>query len=426
MGGGFSGLWTAYFLLKLQPDLKIAVVEKEYCGFGASGRNGGWCSPRFPLGPKALKRRFGTEAARATVEATAAMVHEVGAILEEEGIDAEYRTTGILLLARGDHELSAIRSSAASYEELGVDGGRLLSADEAFERVHATRVSGGLALRNGANVQPAKLVRGLARTVERMGCRIFENTAVERVVTGSQPALVTKAGVLAARMAVVGAGEAYMGRMEPFDRQLLPISSMIVVTEPLDDSHWREIGWECGASLSSQAHLTNYLTRTSDGRILYGSRGAYYQFGSRTPNCGTFNDKVMQGIARNLVDWFPTLEDVRITHRWGGYLGVSRDWLPTVHYNADARLGRLQGYAGRGVATSAMSAKTLAHAILNRPSPLLSLPFYRPHAPQWEHEPMRWLGARYIQHGFARIDQAEDAGRPSPIDRPLIEYLARE
>jgi glycine/D-amino acid oxidase-like deaminating enzyme len=281
LGGGFSGLWTAYHLLRARPDLEIAIVEREICGFGASGRNGGWCSPRFPVDAHALVARYGEATARAVMHAIADAVEDVGRVCEREGIDAHYRTTGLLSIARSEAQLAGLAAALATYQRLGMaEGARLLNKEQALARVHATRVHGGLHAPTGATVHPGRLVRGLARTVERLGATIFEKTAVTDIREGEDAALVTAAGEVRARIAVVAAGEAYLSELPAFRRTLLPMSSMIVLTEPLTRAQWESVGWRGGESLSSLVHTKNYLTRTADGRILYGSRGAPYHFGS--------------------------------------------------------------------------------------------------------------------------------------------------
>ena len=424
LGGGFSGLWTAYHLLKQQPDLEIAIIEAEVCGYGASGRNGAWCSPRFPVDAHALIGRFGAAVARDTLTALQRTVVEIGEICKSEGINAQYRNTGLLGLARSEAQVAGLASTLAVYERLGLASDmRMLSAEEAYERVHATKIHAGLLSGTGATVHPGRLVRRLARTVERHGARIFERTPATDVTTGADAAILTERGRVRARKAVVAAGEAYLTRLPKYRRALLPMSSMIILSEPLNEAQWQEIGWQNGESLSSLVHTKNYLTRTADGRILYGSRGAPYAFGSRMSEQAVRDEATFAWMRGCVREWWPVLEDVRFTHAWGGYLGVPRDWMPTVSFAPASRSAQLGGYTGRGVSTSALSAKLLAGLILNRPTGLESLPFHRSRAPSWEPEPLRWMGVRYVQNAFTRIDEAERVGRRRPLDARLAESL---
>ncbi len=427
LGGGFSGLWTAYHLLSKNPALDIAIVEREICGFGASGRNGGWCSPRFPVDPAALIKRFGATRARETILAQQGIVEELGRTLAEESIDAEFRATGLLSLARSEEQLATLAATLATYETLGLaTGNRLLEADEARGRIHATNIHGALESKHGANIHPGKLVRGLARVVERMGAIIYEGTEVTGVRPAPKAALLTPYGAVNARSAVVTASEAYLTGLRGYRRNLLPMSSMIVLTAPLNDKQWADIGWRGGESVSSQVHTKNYLTRTSDGRILYGSRGASYLFGSAMPEYAIRDEPVFEWMRNCVRDWWPQLADLQFTHAWGGYLGVPRDWLPTVGFDQNTRIATLHGYTGRGVSTSALCAKLLAGLIGGWETGLEGLPVHRPRAPRWEVEPLRWLGVRYVQNAFARIDEADSRRQRRPLDAGIAEYLGEQ
>jgi glycine/D-amino acid oxidase-like deaminating enzyme len=424
LGGGFSGLWTAYYLLRDNPGIEVAILEKEICGFGASGRNGGWCSGRFPVDADVLRQRVGPTRARETILALYEAVEEIGRVVAAEGIDAHYRKTGLLNIARGEAQMPAIRAAFDVYERLCLGShNRLLSAAEARELIQVTKLSGAMLTSIGATVHPANLARGLARCVERLGGTIFERSEVTRFKLGDQPRLVTESGSVTARRAVVAAGEAYLTRLPPFRRALLPISSMIVLTAPLNEAQWQEIGWRGGQSLSSQSKTKNYLTRTVDGRILYGSRGAPYHFGSRISDAALQDASVFECMRGTVREWFPVLERVEFTHAWGGHLGVPRDWMPTVDFDSTAKLARLHGYTGRGVSTTNLAARLAAGLISRRRSGLEELPLHRRQMRLWEPEPLRWAAVRYIQNAFARIDRAEETDRACPWDAPLAKYL---
>lgn len=423
MGGGFTGLWTAWFLLQAAPDLSIAIVERQFCGFGASGRNGGWCSPRFPVNPAALTRRFGAEIARAMLLAQQAMVDTVGRICESEAIDPHFDPAGVLTLARSAGQLPSLRQSFDAYARLGMtDGCELLDARQARDLVHATDVHGGLRLRAGATIHPGRLVRGLARALERRGVRIYEGTEVVQTTSGIHPALVTEGATLRARRAVLLAGEAFMTAHPAHRRSLIPMASTIMLTAPLTAAQWDSVGWAGGECLSSYVNTTNYLTRTADGRILFGSRGAPYRYASDMDE-GALREKANFGWIRDrLVEWWPALEGVEFTHRWAGYLGIPRDWMPSVHFDAARRVGHSYGYTGHGVVTSAICARALARLVAGGTG-APDAPYIRWQAPNWEVEPFRWAGIRYVQNAFLRMDIAETAGRRPPPDARLAKYL---
>jgi glycine/D-amino acid oxidase-like deaminating enzyme len=426
LGGGYSGLWTAYYLLRAQPGLSVAIVEKEIVGYGGSGRNGGWCSPRFPLSAGALQKRFGADAARSILLAVQDAVEEISRVCEEEGIEARLRRSGTLTLARSTYQLDAIRSSLAGYERLGLgDRYQLITPAQAAERIRVTNVHGALYSSDGASLHPARLVRGLARAVEKRGGVIYEQTAVEDFVSGHDARLITSGGEIRAKTALVLAGEAYLTRFAKLHRSVLPVYSLICLTEPLTDAHWAQIGWERGENVASARQTVVYLTKTSDGRILFGSRGAPYAFASRISDAQDRDATTLALIQNAVLDWFPQLAGIRFTHAWGGPVAMPIDWMPAVRFDPQTKLGAIGGYTGQGVSTSNMAGKLLAGLITGASSGLEQLPMAQRTSPKWVLEPLRWMVVRYMQQALLRIDDATEAGRRKPMDAFVAEYLAR-
>ena len=426
LGAGYSGLWTAYYLLRANPKLRVAVVEKEIAGFGASGRNGGWCSSKFPVTPGMLSQRFGRNAARALMLAMRDTVDEVARVCQEEGIDAQFRKGGMLGLARGAHQLPMVRAALAGYEELGLgDHARLLSVEETSERVRVTNVHGALFTPYNASVHPGKLVRGLARAVERRGGVIYEQTEVTAFEGGAAPRLITPGGELRAKLALVLAGEAYLTRLRKLHRALLPMYSLIAITVPLTTAQWSQIGWQNGESISSNRYTVDYLTRTTDGRILFGSRGAPYLFGSKISDEQDRHAPTHELIQREVVEWFPMLTGIKFTHFWGGPVGMPRDWMPSVFFDRESNIATARGYTGQGVSTTNLAGRVLAELITGKQSELGKLPIAQRRSPNWEREPLRWLAVRYAQKAFLRIDEAEERGRARPLDAALAEFLGK-
>jgi glycine/D-amino acid oxidase-like deaminating enzyme len=412
--------------LSQNPGLKVAVVEKEIAGFGASGRNGGWCSPKFPVTPALLEQRHGKEAARSLLLAMFDSVGEVGRVCAEEQIDAHYRKGGYLGLARGAHQLPAVRATFADYERLGLaDHHRLLTTEEARERVKVTNLAGAIYTAECASIHPGRLVRGLARAVERCGGVIYEQTEATGFDGGERPRLVTRGGELRAKRSIVLAGEAYLTRLPKLHRALMPVYSLIVLTEPLTDTQWSQIGWQNGESIASNRFTVDYLTKTTDGRNLFGSRGAPYSFGSKISDGQDRHDPTHARARRALVEWFPALEEIKFTHAWGGPLGMPRDWMPAATFDPATRIAMACGYTGQGVSTTNLAGRILASLIMEKRTALETLPMAQRRSPQWEIEPLRWLGVRYTQNAFARIDEAAEAGRSRPIDASIAEFLGR-
>jgi len=352
-------------------------------------------------------------------------VREVGRVAEVEAIDARYFRGGLMRVARGSSQLPGLRATHEAYRALGLeDDYRMLNAEETSRRVRITDARGALYSPHCATVHPARLVRGLARAVERLGGTIFERSPVTSYETGGDPRLVTARGEVRARTLVL-AGEAYLTRFRELRRQLLPVYSLIVLTEPLSETRWAEIGWEGRECVSSNRYTVDYLSRTADGRILFGGRGAPYHFGSRVKDAYDRHGPTHDLLRRTAKEWFPALEGARFTHAWGGPLGVPRDWMPTMSYDPASGVATARGYTGQGVATANLSGRTLADLIQGRDTPIVRLPTVNHEPRLWEPEPLRWLGARYVQRGLMKVDDhAERTGEP-PTGKTLAERLAR-
>lgn len=423
LGAGFTGLWTAYYLLQREPSLRVVVLESEIAGFGASGRNGAWCNSGFSVSPGELVRRFGKEAAKDLLLEMRGAVDEVGRVAAAEEIDAQYFRGGQLRIARGQAQVPGIQDAYEAARVLGIEEDLvLLDAEKTAERVRITGARGALYNPHCATVHPARLARGLARAVERLGGEIFEKTTVTDYETGANPRLVTDVGVVRAG-AVVLAGEAYLARLRKLRREVLPIYSLIVLTEPLSEAQWARIGWEGRECVASNRYTVDYLSRTSDGRILFGGRGAPYHYGSRIKDEYDLHHPTHETLRRTAREWFPALEGARFTHAWGGPLAMPRDWMPTMSYDPAQGIATARGYTGQGVATANLSGRTLADLILGRDTAATRLPTVNHKTRTWEPEPLRWLGARYVQRGLMKADDhAEQTGEP-PTGKTLAERL---
>jgi glycine/D-amino acid oxidase-like deaminating enzyme len=426
LGGGYTGLWTAYFLLRANPGLKVAVVEREIAGYGASGRNGGWCSPRFPVSAGAMTARWGADSARAVLLALQSAVDSIRDVSELEGIDTCFRPAGTLTVARGAHQVPSLRGAYAAYAKLGLaDRYSFLTPGEVAERVQVTDVHGGLYTPDGASIHPGRLVRGLARAVEARGGVIYEQTTVTNFHGGSNARLITNSGEIRAKKAIVLAGEAYLTRLPRLRRALLPVYSLICLTEPLTPAQWSQIGWANGENLASTRNTVVYLTKTPDGRILFGSRGAPYTYGSVIRDQQDRHPETLSMIQQSVLDWFPALAGIRFTHGWGGPVGMPIDWTPAVRFDPSSKIAFAGGYTGQGVSTANLAGQMLAGMILGHKTGFESLPFAQRRSPDWVPEPLRWLTVRYMQRAYERIDEAAEAGRPKPFDAPIAEFLGK-
>jgi glycine/D-amino acid oxidase-like deaminating enzyme len=423
LGAGFTGLWTAYYLLRREPSLRVVLLESEIAGFGASGRNGAWCNSGFSVSPAELVRRFGKEAAKDLLLEMRGAVDEIGRVAEAEEIDAQYFRGGQLRIARGQAQVPGIRDAYEAARVLGIEEDLvLLDAEETAERVRITGARGALYNPHCATVHPARLARGLASAVERLGGEIFEKTTVTDYEAGANPRLVTDVGGVRAG-AVVLAGEAYLARLRKLRREVLPIYSLIVLTEPLSEAQWAQIGWEGRECVASNRYTVDYLSRTSDGRILFGGRGAPYHYGSRIKDDYDLHHPTHEMLRRTARGWFPALEGARFTHAWGGPLAMPRDWMPTMSYDPAQGVATARGYTGQGVATANLSGRTLADLILGRDTAVTRLPTVNHETRTWEPEPLRWLGARYVQRGLMKADDHAEQTEEPPTGKTLAERL---
>ena len=414
VGAGYTGLWTAYYLAKADPTLRIVVLEKEFAGFGASGRNGGWCSALFPSSlAKVAKVGGGRERAVALQRALHATVDEVGRVVAEEGVDCHWAKGGTVVLARTQVQYE--RAKAAVAEErafgFGEEDVRLLNRTEAAEMAGATDVLGGTYTPHCAAIQPAMLARGLARVVERLGVTIHEDTAVTAIQDG---VVSTARGPRVRAGTVVRATEGYTASIAGFARDVAPVYSLMVATEPLSDTVWEQIGLARRQTFSDYRHLIIYGQRTADGRLAFGGRGAPYHFGSRIEPGFDRDARVHAELRRTLIGLFPVLKDTKFTHAWGGALGVPRDWFASVGHDPARRLAWAGGYVGDGVGATNLAGRTLADLLTGRDTELTRLPWVNHRSRRWEPEPLRWLGANV---GLRTMDaaDAEEArtGRPS-------------
>jgi glycine/D-amino acid oxidase-like deaminating enzyme len=430
LGAGYTGLWTAYYLLRHDPSLRVVLLERDIAGFGASGRNGAWCAPGLNISLGRLERLHGHDGARRTYLAVQAAVDEIGRVAAAEGLDIEWRRGGELTVSRGTHETPSLERSLRELERFGLaEGVELLDERALASRIRVARGAAALYTPDAAAVHPAKLARGLARLVERMGATILEQTEVTDFrPAGDSPdaraALVTARGEVRAP-AVVLAGEAYLTRLRRLHRSLIPVWSLIVLTEPLPDQVWEQIGWAAHELVGSPRNTVVYLSRTTDGRLLFGGRGAPYRFGS--PIRDEYDrHEATHAMLRDLArDWFPPLRDVRFTHAWGGPLGMPRDWHPTIAFDRRSGIATARGYVGHGVSTANLAGRTLAELLTQQTTERTQLPLVGHRSPSWEPEPFRWLGVRYVQSAMGRLDQqAERTGRP-PSGRSLAELLGR-
>lgn len=423
LGAGYTGLWTALELLLRDPSLRVVLVERELAGWGASGRNGGWVSPEISVSVEEQVARVGKDAARRIHHAMVDTVHEVARWIEELGIDADLAVDGMLLVARGGHQVGALRHVQEEMALIGEpDFFRWLEPGEVAERVRVANTWAGLFAEPCAVVHPGKLVRGLARAVERAGGVIHEQTAVTGYDLEPRPVLHTTGGDVRAEVIVL-AGEAYLSQLRRHHREVLPVYSQIMLTAPLTDEQWAGIGWERRFVMQSKRLTIDYLQRTADGRIAFGGRGGRYRWGSAIKPEWDCVETVAAALRAQFEEFFPSLAEVPFERCWGGVVGVHRDWMPAMRYDRERGLAVAGGYAGEGVATANLAGRVLADLITGTESEVLELPMAGHRPKRWEPEPLRWLGVRHVMASAERLEEKAIRTGRAPTGRSLAERL---
>lgn len=422
IGAGLSGLWTAYYLRKALPSLRIALLEAHEVGFGASGRNGGWCSGFFPSTIDEIAHSHGPQAALLAYRESFATLAEVAGVLRTENIECAWHQGGTVQSAttplqakRLQHGLAAQHAAGLSNEDV-----TWLSPDRVSEHLTVAETYGAIYSPHCATVNPLQLVRGLANVLRRNNVSLWENTIVSAVDDGR---IVHQHGICSAEL-VVQATEGYSHSIRQTRRRVVPLYSLMVATEPLDAPTLANIGWHNRATFNDASQMIIYAQLTADHRIAFGGRGAPYHFGSRIKERFDIDDDTHQHIVKSIARHFPAAAHARITHRWGGPLAVPRDWTPTVIMNREQRYARIGGYTGDGVAATNLFARTLVDLYLERDTPLTHLPFINHQSPRWEIEPLRFLGINSLIALSNSIDNHEATHGKSPrIRTRLLEAL---
>ncbi|WP_456845170.1 NAD(P)/FAD-dependent oxidoreductase [Cellulomonas sp. P5_C6] len=419
VGAGLTGLWTAYYLLEADPSLDVLLVEAEVAGFGASGRNGGWCSALLPVSGDELARRHGHDAAAAMRAAMRDTVVEVGGVAAAEQIDCGFAFGGTVTLARNAPQLERVASDVAADATWG-DESQLLDAAGVEQHVRAAGVVGGSYTPDCARIQPVRLVRGLLDVVLSRGARVAEGTRALRL---SPRAVVTDHGIVRARF-VVRATEAWAAHLPGSRRDVAPVYSHMIATEPLPPEVWAQIGLARAETFTDARHLIVYGQRTTDDRLAFGGRGAPYHLGSAIEPSYDRTGSTAAHLHRELVDLFPVLDRAEITHHWGGPLGVHRDWHPSVGLDPETGIAWAGGYVGDGVALTNLAGRTLADLITGADSDLVRLQWVDHRSPAWEPEPIRWAGITVTRRATAWADRTENrTGRPSRVGDLLSHVL---
>ena len=422
VGAGYTGLWTAYYLKQIDPTLRIVVVEAEFAGFGASGRNGGWLSSLLPMSFETMAAQHGRLGAVTMQRTMHDAVDEVARVTQKENIDCHLAKGGYLNLARTVPQVDRVHELLKYYRSwgFGEEDYRWLPAAEASGRINATKVLGAGYTPHCAAIHPARLVRGLAETVEHSGVTIYEKT---RVIDLGDRKLRCETGTVSADV-VVRATEGFTSRLPRHRRTVAPIYSLMIATEPLPESFFAEVGWAQRETFNDDRRLIIYGQRTADNRIAFGGRGAPYHFGSAIKPEFDRHAAVQDSLRALLGEMFPALGDAQVTHRWGGPIGAPRDWYCSVGFDQVQGRAWAGVYVGDGVTTTNLAGRTLADLITGRETDLVSLPWVNHHSKKWEPEPLRWLGINTMLRLPVGADRYEErTGKTEKWRSKILEHF---
>lgn len=421
VGGGYTGLWTAWHVLGAEPHARVVVLEADRCGFGPSGRNGGFVNSWWYSLPRLLERH-GPEAAAALCRASAESVQLIGAFCDEEVVDAWYRRVGHLVVSTAPGQDGDWDTAVRACARVGAgDEYVALSAEGVQARCASPLLRGGALMRTAATVQPARLALGLRDRLADRGVLLHEHARVRSLRVGSPDAPVvaeTAGGRVRARAAVLAVNAA-AAAVAPLRRRFTVASSHMVVTEPVPDV-LEAVGWQ-GECVSDARPLLHYMRPTNDARIAFGWAGGKMAYGARLGGFVEVDPSVAAETVRRLHRFFPAIEGRRIEQAWGGPIDVSPDHLPAIGALSGGPAFFAAGFTGNGVGPSHLAGRVLASLALDRRDDLTSLALVESHVPRVPPEPWRWLGGMAIRAAFRRAEDADDAGRA--VD-PLTRFVS--
>ncbi len=411
VGGGFTGLWTAWHLHRLEPGARVVLLEADLCGHGPSGRNGGFCNAMW-FSLVSMRRRWGDGPSLAVARAAERSVEEIGAFCEEQEVDAWFRRTEYLHVSTAPAHDGSWGAALDACRELGASEAlQPLSAAQVAERCVSPAFRAGATSPTSASVQPARLASGLRDRLRAAGVEVYERSPMRSFREGADGVeAVTEAGSVRAAHAVLAIGSAAKGRHGPLRRRLSIASSHIVLTEPVPGLI-EELGWTGGECITDSRALLHYFRTTPDGRIAFGWGGGRIAMGARTHGRSELDRDVVAATSQHLLDYFPGLRGKRITHAWGGPIDASPTHLPLVMPLRRGRAFVAAGYTGNGVGPSHMVGRSLASLALDRRDEPARLAFVDPSPPRVPPEPFHWIGGEAIRLGILAKEEAELAGR---------------
>lgn len=396
IGGGFTGLAAAYNLITNHPDKRVVLLEADSCGYGASGRSGGFAD----TGVRGLWRicdEQGPETARRIFDITLDGLDSIRNFAEEHGVDCDFAPNGSIELAANEPQTRLLEEEEELYDKLGLEA-TLIDRPELQTKIKTDRYVAALRYPYGATLNPFKLARGMKRVIEEKGVDIYEHTPVLRVERGRQITVATPAGGVRAP-AMVLATNAYSPHLGFFKNRIIPMCAYVIATAPLTEKQRESIGWRGREKLSDTNIIFNYFHLSRDGRIVFGGEGIRYLYGGRI--CTKMNRRTMERLRRGLLDIFPQLDGIEVTHRWGGTVGMSLAFVPSVGVLGDeGNIFYAVGYSGEGIVLSQVAGKIISDLYSGNDSALTRLFLVNGPVPYSMPDPIRYLGVHAYKAYF--------------------------
>jgi glycine/D-amino acid oxidase-like deaminating enzyme len=394
VGGGFTGLSSAYHIKKAEPNMRVALLESEVIGFGASGRNGGFNMTLFGLTMQITALRFSKAKAKEAHQYMERAVDYLRDLVSELNIDCDYEHPGFLRVATSEKYKKRIQHEMKLAHELGIGGIEWLDKDQTREQVNSPMYLGAWWEPRCGILNPAKLAWGWADVVRPMGVEIYENTPVAEIRRDSgKVRLDTNNGIVRADK-VVMATNAWSHFFKELKRKQIPVWTHIVMTEPLSEGQFQEIGWQNRQGIEDARNLVHYYRLTIDNRLVMGGRDVSLSYGSDMAR--DLNPVTFEGLKDDVREIFPILGDIKFTHEWGGPVSVPLDMAPAIGYAGDKNVVYSLGTVGHGVSMTQLNGRTVADLILERNTDLTDVFFVNRRTIPWPPEPLRNLTIKAI------------------------------
>ena len=422
IGGGYTGLWTALDLIERQPDLDIVIIEKNLCGYGASGCNGG-CVLTLATKYTSLKKFYGDTEAKRLVKASEDAVTHIDTFTKTHGIDCDLRIDGALYIATNQSQVGVMDPVMKELDQAHINSWEKKELDEAKAFAATDDMSEAFFSGIAGSVQPALLVRGMARVAREKGIRIYEGTPMSKIIESSPPVVTTPNGSIKANKVVLAINAWMATQYKQFERNIAVVSSDMAITEPAPEL-LEEMKLDHGATICDSRIFVHYFHTTHDGRLMLGKGGNTFAYGSKMiPSffeASEYEDQVKKAITR----FYPKLKDVKIEQAWNGgsdrsttgfpFFGNLNDH-PDIHYGF--------GYSGNGVTQAYLGGKILASLCLDADDEWSRCGFVGGPRGKFPPEPIRWIGAMMVRNAIRRKEAAEDAGRkPSKFDTFMARF----